>query len=76
MTGDEIQEVINDALQKLGEHANAIQILVSWNENGGTFIKSKGCGNWYARQGMAHQFINTDIAQENAVQIAEHLNPK
>jgi len=53
-----------------------IQILASWNEDGHTKAISFGNGNWYARQGLAHEFINKDIAQENAQQLSDLINQK
>jgi len=69
MSGKEITELINKTASDLGEHFDAVQILVSWNDNGQTTASYSGCGNWYARQGMAHEFINSDVAQENARQM-------
>lgn len=66
MTFDELKVVA----QTLGEHFDAVQILVSFTEDGATHIWKPGCGNWFARQGMVHEFINTDIASENAKRIA------
>ena len=75
MTPEECTEILAIAARKLGEHFDAVQIMVSYNDEGTTRASFNGCGNWYARQGMAHSFINTDIAQENALEIASRLNP-
>jgi len=33
----------------------------------------RGGGNWYARQGMAQEFINEDISQEMTRQLSDAL---
>jgi hypothetical protein len=75
MTGTEAEKLLEETAAKLGEHFDAIQILGTWSEDGLTKCSKRGVGNWYARQGMAHEFINADLAQENAREIAEQLNP-
>lgn len=75
MTEAENEALLRSCVERLGEQFEAVQILVSWNEDGLSKMRKMGAGNWYARQGMAHEFINSDIAQENAHQIAEKLNP-
>lgn len=75
MTHEESAALLKRAAAELGEHYDAVQILVSWNEQGITSCGSYGTGNWYARQGMAHEFIQKDIAQENAAQLASKLEP-
>lgn len=73
MSADEAEKILEAAATRLGEHFDAVQILASWNENGTSSMCGSGCGNWYARQGMAYEFINSDIAQVAARQIAEKL---
>lgn len=75
MTAEAAEKMLEEVAAKLGEHFDAVQILATWNQDGGSFHTKRGAGNWYARQGMAHEFINSDIAQDAAVQIAEHLQP-
>jgi hypothetical protein len=75
MTNEEAAILLEEFAAKLGEHFDAVQIMVSWNIDNQSKCLKRGCGNWYARQGMAHEFINEDIAQENAHQIASRLNP-
>lgn len=49
--------------------------MVSWVEPDGSTSSAKaGAGNWWARQGMAHSFINADIAEENADRIKAALD--
>jgi hypothetical protein len=76
MTREEMEEFVERTTDQLGEHFDAVQILVSGPASeGGTFRISRGSGNWYARQGMAHEFIAMDRAQEQANEIARQLKP-
>jgi hypothetical protein len=74
MTREEAEKLIQTTAQNLAEHFDAVQILVSWTEEGATFHTKRGCGNWYARQGMCHAFVQEDIANDNARIMAEHMN--
>ncbi len=69
--------LVEDALGKLGEHFDAVQILCSRVEEKrqGTSSVFRGIGNWYARQGMAHDFIARDVAETNGREIAEKIKP-
>lgn len=49
--------------------------MVCWQSDAMTNCMKRGAGLWHARQGMAHEFINEDMAQEQAVQIASRINP-
>ncbi len=69
------RKIIEKALHDLGEHFDAVQILSTFVEEGVTMRCFQGTGNFYARQGMAHEFINTDLAEEMGAQIAKQLNP-
>lgn len=75
MNTDEIMELVEQHAAALGEHFDAIQILVTWNDNGNSYSLARGSGNWYARQGLAHEFITKDVAQENARQISQAMQP-
>lgn len=59
-------DAMAQALRVLGEHFDHVQILVTWTEQGTSQRLFNGGGNWYARQGMAHDFIKCDEAQTNA----------
>lgn len=76
MKPEEAEQICKLAAVNLTEHFEACQILATYTENGQTFHVMQGVGNWYARQGMAHEFINKDVAQENAYQISERLKEK
>ena len=73
MSPEEAVEMVRNVASQLGEYFDAVQILVSWVEDGQTKAVKQGVGDWYARQGLAHEFINSDIAQETAFQIANKL---
>lgn len=75
MSRDQFDDFLRDQAARILEHCDAVQIMASFNEDGETHALYRGNGNWYARQGMAHEFINQDVAQENAKQIAERVNP-
>ncbi len=75
MTNEQIQLLVENAARDLSEHFDAVQILVSWNEESISKNLYSGAGNWYARQGMAHDFINQDVAQENARQLGAKIQP-
>ncbi len=71
MTVEQAHKMIEASLANLSEHFEAVEILASYpSPEGGTRCVKRGCGNWYARQGMAHEFIGS----ERAVEIAEELN--
>ena len=67
------KKAMAEALRVLGEHFDHVQILCTWNEQGGTQRHFNGSGNWYARQGMAHDFISWDEAQTAAQEISKVL---
>jgi len=76
MTKEEANELLARTASALGEHFGAVQILASMPiSGGGTRAFKYGCGDWYARQGLAHAFINSDQADELSTQIAEKLDP-
>ncbi len=76
MKAEEGQKLADEFVAKMGEHFDVVQVMVSWrDERGHTMCSKRGCGNWYARQGMAHEFINEDVAQETARAISEIERP-
>ena len=68
-----ISQVVEKCLHELGEHFSDVQILACRVVEGRTHSVSKGVGNWYARQGMAHEMLNEETARENARRIADEL---
>ena len=76
MTREQQFSMIQDAVAKLREHFETVQILVSFVEDdggSGTVDMFCGSGNWYARQGMAREFITRDQAMVSAVEISDAL---
>jgi hypothetical protein len=65
--------LVRQHVNALMEHFEAVQILVSITDAEGTHNVHLGGGNWFARQGMAHQFIRHDQAQTNAHAIAKAM---
>lgn len=58
----------------LGEHFDAVQILTCICDDEGTSNISRGSGNWFARQGMAHEFIAQEVAETTGKGVARELN--
>lgn len=75
MTNAELEVFLDKHVFALGEHFEHVQIMVSWDAEGQTNSLKRGTGNWYARQGMAHEFIQRDQALENAEAIRKVLPP-
>ena len=71
MTEQEVQNRCELAAAALGEHFDAVQIMVSWQESGITRSLNRGCGNWFARQGMAREFITEDQSRTLAREIVD-----
>lgn len=73
MTDREIEEYVEKKAVELGDHFDSVQIMVSWNEEGVSRCLKRGNGNWYARQGMSHEFITESQAQIQADCIVEQF---
>lgn len=71
MSDKELIKKVEEAASRLGEEFEVVLVMVSWPEEGGDGSKSifRGVGNWYARKGMAHEFIDLDKAQKQADEI-------
>lgn len=66
MTNEEVTALIDSKVNQLSEHFDAVQILVSWpsaGNGGGTMSCYRGSGNYFARTGMARDFMNRDEAE-------------
>ena len=67
MTQEQAEHEVEKMRSILAEYFDAVQILVSRiTPNGATEAIYRGSGNWYARQGMAHDFLGTEQAILNA----------
>ncbi len=69
---DKDAEMIMQHVRALGEHFASVQIMVSNNEDGNTYGIFRGCGDWYARQGLAHEFIDTCVSDLRARSIHQN----
>lgn len=69
MSFDEKAKIVADISMKLGEHFDAVQILATWQEEGGTNRVFWGNGNWFARRGMMQHMLEN----ENAAIQADHI---
>lgn len=75
MSESEIIYLIERCAALIGEHGN-VQILVSIPvDKGGTKGIKRGCGDWYARQGLAQEFIQQDRAQNIGEEVARRIDP-
>lgn len=76
MKPEEAQKMLDGVLAQLSEHFDAVQILATWPApNGATAGLSRGVGNWYARQGIARQFIEQDAADTLTRVLAPAVKP-
>lgn len=74
MSDSEAYDIVENALDKIGEHFSNVQILISWPADGGGTRKIFiGSGDWYARQGLAGAFIKSDEAEDTARAIAREM---
>lgn len=75
MTDDERHRILDEAVAKLAEHFDVVQILVSWTDDRTTYAKKAGSGNWYARRGMAEEFVDSSRDEDLASRIAKAQEP-
>ncbi len=70
MKTQDAQKMIEAIASQLSEHFDAVQIMISFpcdaGDMSGTATQglSAGRGNWYARQGMANEFVQRERARE------------
>lgn len=67
--------IVRQHVIALSEFFDSIQILVSNSGDIGTESVYLGSGNWFARQGMAHDFITKDRAHTEAHELSSVINP-
>lgn len=71
---DHLVTKLDAMLAELGEHFDCVQILGSYmGDDGNTNRVTRGIGNWYARQGVAREFLEMDAAQTTAYEIAKAI---
>ncbi len=68
-----IEDLINQAVNVLREHCTSVHVMVSFQEEGQTRSIHRGCGDFYARMGLAHEFIESTNQKDTAVEIASAL---
>lgn len=72
----EKERLIDDIAHRLVEHFDCVQILCSsLKPDGSTEIFRRGSGNWFARKGMMHDYLETVSASDSASLLAEQLRP-
>lgn len=71
MTTTEIQKLTNDFLNQFREQNIQVQLLVSFEDSNGTSEIFTGIGNYYARIGMANEFIQRDKSQVITIETEE-----
>lgn len=70
-----VQAIVSKAMRELHEAGvEAVQILASWGDGTGTRTVCHGFGNWFARKGMAMEFLEKDRANITADATANALN--
>ncbi len=75
MTLEEAEKLASAAVVQLSENFDCVQVMVSsLTEQNKTLCVKRGSGNWYARQGMAHEFITDDVSESQANAIAPKIN--
>lgn len=72
---EEQERLVKRHVDALMEYFEVVQIMVSSNVPEGTSNVFKGDGNWFARQGMAHDFIRQDKARTDAREISKAIEP-
>ena len=67
--------LLNEVLRELSEHFTSIQILATFDEEEEeiSHFVTRGKGNWYARCGMAREFLSRDQAAILAKEFGEVL---
>lgn len=75
MITDNEKQVVQKCLETISEHFDCVQLLVSREigDFSGTERIFIGRGNWFARKGMAKDFLDMDNQIESAREIANHL---
>lgn len=66
--------LVTKTAQNLGEHFSAVVILVSYHDSDGTSCFSRGTGDWFARQGLAHDYIIQEVAEATGKGVAREMN--
>lgn len=74
MSKEELKEILDRHAKELGEHFDAVQILVSWeNDRKATETLWSGYGNWWARIGMCRAFLKMEDNSDSAYRISQAM---
>lgn len=73
MISEKEQRRVAIAVQQLHEFFPNVQILVSRVEGGDTHSFKFGMGDWWARRGLAQNFLDVGKANEDAAILKEYL---
>ena len=74
MEAKEGTHLAEQAIARLMEHVDNVQILMSWNDGGGTAFVSHGAGNWFARKGLAQRWLQDCDDANLSAAIGDELN--
>lgn len=71
-------KALDDAVNSLREHFPHVQILATWEDDDthNTYDMFRGKGNWYARMGMAREFLVRDKSHTAAKEMSEVIHPE
>lgn len=60
-------ESVNNALSKIMEHADSVQVFVTKlkDDGSGTFFMSKGAGNYFSRYGQVDSWVRREQLPKN-----------
>jgi hypothetical protein len=74
---NQLADIVDKHVKELQEFFPDVQILVSWLEEGtkNTIDCFRGGGNFYARTGMAREFLQRDASATQAADIRKELDP-
>lgn len=76
MTDAEKLTILERHVRELSEIYDCVQVLATGlRPDNTTFSHKRGSGNFYARQGLAHEFIQDNVSEDLAVYIAKELDP-
>lgn len=73
MTNAELEDLIANHVSQLMEHFSSVQIVATLVTDKNTVGFKRGAGDWYARIGMAREFLIRDkaITEEDAIHPSE-----
>lgn len=75
MTAEQLEALLEKHAREIGEHVEAVQIIVTNTEGGICQLCYRGAGNLYARLGMVREYLKILDSQTAANYIAEAVNP-